>query len=118
MRTRIKTLSNLTACLVLSALICVPFAASQTREFLTAGIYSANVKAITCDGCGPLIRETMENTKQIDSVVVDRKASTVRFRVMKDKAVKMVDLQSALKAAAAKMGMGADYTLSEVKVVK
>jgi hypothetical protein len=118
MRTRMKTLSNYTAFLALFALICVPIAVCQSGELLNAGMYSANVKAITCDGCGPLIKETMENTKKIDSVVVDRKASTVRFRVIKDKTVRMADLQSALKAAAAKMGMGADYTLSEVKVVK
>ena len=106
------------AALALSALICVPVAVSQSQGMLTAGKYTANVKAIVCDGCGALIKETMENTKLIDSVFVDSKASTVRFQVKKDKAIKLPDLQSALKSAAAKMGMGADYTLSEVKVVK
>jgi hypothetical protein len=60
----------------------------------------------------------MENTKLIDSVSVDSKESTVQFQAKKDKTVKLPDLQQALKAAAAKMGMGADYTLSDIKLVK
>ena len=108
MKMRTKFVRSLPAVLALSALICVPIAVSQSQDMLTEGKYTAKVKAITCDGCGPLIKETMENTKQIDSVSVDRKASTVQFRVIKGKPVKMSDLQSALKAASGKMGMGAD----------
>jgi hypothetical protein len=92
--------------------------AAQSAESLSAGTYVANVKAIVCSGCAPLIKETMENTKMIDSVLVDSKASTVQFQVKKDKIVKVSDLQKALNAAASKMGMGADYTLKNIKTKK
>ncbi len=107
----------LTALAILAVLVALD-AAAQSQDILAAGKYTAKVKSIVCEECGPLIKETMEKTKSIDSIFVDSKASTVRFQVKKDKAVKLPDLQNALKSAAAEMGMGADYTLSDVKVVK
>jgi len=60
------------------------------------------VKSIVCDECGQRIRQPMENTRSINSVAVDSKASTVRFQVK----------------GAIEMGMGADCTLSDVKIAK
>ncbi len=90
--------------------------AAAADETLSPGTYTANVKAIVCGGCGPLIKRTLEGMKEIQSASVDQKAKTVEFTVKKDNTVKVSDIQAALKAAADKMGMGADYTLSNVRV--
>jgi hypothetical protein len=89
--------------------------AGQSKDMLMPGTYTAKVKAIVCDGCGPLIQKTLQNFKEIESVTVDQKIRTVQFSVKKDSMTKLVDLQKALDTAAKLMGMGADYTLSEVK---
>ena len=68
---------------------------------LGPGAYQATVKAIVCDGCGEFIQ----------------KAKLVTFRVNDGATVKLGDLQKTLKASAAEMGMGADYTLHNVKKV-
>ncbi len=88
---------------------------AAAEDVLAGGTYTAKVKALTCAGCGPLVKKTLEGMKQIESATVDSKASTVQFVVKKDNSVKVADVQEALKAAAAKMGMGADYTLSDIK---
>ncbi len=90
-------------------------AAAAADDVLAAGTYAAKIKALTCAGCGPLVKKTLEGMKEIQSATVDSKASTVQFVVKKDNSVKVADVQEALKAAAAKMGMGADYTLSDIK---
>ena len=82
---------------------------------LRAGTYTAKVKALVCRGCGPLVKKTMEDLKAIESASVDQQASTVEFKVRKDNTIKVSEIQTALKAAADRMGMGADYTLSDVK---
>jgi hypothetical protein len=92
--------------------------AASGEDVLAAGTYTAKIKALTCAGCGPLVRKTMEGMAEIQSATVDSKASSVEFVVKKDNSVKVADLQKALKAAADKMGMGADYTLSDVKLKK
>jgi hypothetical protein len=51
-------------------------------------------------------------------VKVDQDKKTVQFTVKKDATVKVSDLQKALKAAADRMGMGADYTLSDLHPTK
>ncbi len=84
-------------------------------DVLAAGTYTAKVKAMTCGGCPPLVKKTMEGQKGIESATVDRQTSTVQFTVKKDSTIKVADLQTALKAASDKMGMGADYTLSDIK---
>jgi hypothetical protein len=111
-----KALLAVTATLVLLAIIGI--ASGQTPEVLKPGEYTAKVKAITCGGCGPLIKKTMMGMKEIESVSVDSEKKTVQFVVKKDVTLKMADLQKALKAAAEVMGMGADYTLSELKAAK
>ena len=103
------------AVLVLSALILTGFVAAQSKDELKAGQYTAKVKAIVCGGCGPLIQKTLANFKELEAVTVDQKASSVQFTIKKDATVKLTELQKALDAAANRMGMGADYTLSDVK---
>lgn len=89
--------------------------ARAADDVLGAGTYTAKVKALTCRGCGPLVKKTMEGLKGIESASVDQQTSIVEFTVKKDNAIKVSEIQTALKAAAEKMGMGADYTLSDVK---
>jgi len=108
--------SRIPAILALWAMVFALGAAAQSRDVLAVGKYTAKVKSIVCDECGPRIRQAMEGTQSIDSVFVDSKASTVRFQVKR--AIKLGDLQNALKSAASKMGMGADYTLSDIKIAK
>jgi len=111
-----RVLILMMAVLAVSAMIGL--AAGQSPDVLTAGKYTAKVKAITCGGCGPLIKKTMLAMKEIDSAVIDSDKKTVEFVVKKNSSVKLSDLQKALKAAADIMGMGADYTLSDLKETK
>jgi hypothetical protein len=107
------------AVLVLTALIAaIPAAAQTAPDVLKTGEYTAKVKAITCGMCGPLIKKTMEGMKEIASATVDNAKKTVQFEVKKDATIKLVDLQKALDGAAKGMGMGADYTLLELKKAK
>jgi hypothetical protein len=85
------------------------------ENVLSAGTYTAKVKALVCRGCGPLVKKTMEGLKAIEAASVDQQTSTLEFKVKKDNSIKVSEIQTALKAAADKMGMGADYTLSDVK---
>jgi hypothetical protein len=87
----------------------------QAKVMLKPGTYTAKVKAIVCEGCGPLIQKTLQSFKELDSVTVDQKNSTVQFSVKKDNTTTVDILQKALDTAAKSMGMGADYTLSNVK---
>jgi len=103
---------------ILVFLAMIGLAAGQSPEVLNTGKYTAKVKAITCGGCGPLIKKTMLAMKEIESVVVDSDKKVVEFVVKKDSSIKLSDLQKALKAASDTMGMGADYTLSDLKATK
>jgi hypothetical protein len=87
----------------------------QSHDRLMPGTYTAKVKAIVCEGCGPLIRKTLQNCKELAAVTVNQKSSTVQFSVKKDNITTVGNLQKALDVAAKNMGMGADYTLSNVK---
>ncbi len=102
-------------CALLAAIGSGSVVAGPADQVLGTGSYTANVKAIVCRGCGSLIKRTLEGMKEIESASVDQDAKTVEFAVKKDNTVKLSDIQAALKAAAEKMGMGADYTLSNVK---
>jgi hypothetical protein len=104
--------------LVLAVMIGAPLACGQSQDVLRSGTYAAKVKAIVCDGCGPLIQKTLQGMKEIEAVKVDQDKKTVQFTVKKDATVKVSDLQKALKAAADRMGMGADYTLSDLHPTK
>jgi hypothetical protein len=87
----------------------------QSKDMLMPGTYTARVKEIVCGMCGPLIQKTLQNFKEIEAVTVDQKSSTVQFSVKKDSMTAISAIQKALDAAAKNMGMGADYTLSDVK---
>jgi hypothetical protein len=94
----------------------IVFAQHQpSKDMLMPGTYTAKVKAIVCEGCGPLIQKTLQNFKELEAVTVDQKSKTVQFSVKKDNMATLVDLQKALDRAAKSMGMGADYALSDVK---
>ena len=88
---------------------------AQSKDMLMPGTYTAKVKAIVCGGCGPLIQKTLQTFKELEAVTVDQKSRTVQFSVKKDNMTTLVELQKALDTAAKRMGMGADYTLSNVK---
>ncbi len=114
---KIKTsMASLLAAFVVIALIAaIPAAAQKAPEVLKPGEYTATVKAMVCGGCASLIKQTMQGMKSIESVSVDSAKKTVQFAVKKDASVKVADLQKALDAAAKNMGMGADYTLQDLK---
>jgi hypothetical protein len=115
MRIKSSILSLFSAVVLLAAIAAIPAAAQNAPEALKAGDYTATVKALVCGGCGPLVKQTMEGMKEIGSVTVDSAKKTVQFSVKKDATVKVTDLQKALDGAAKKMGMGADYTLIDLK---
>jgi len=118
MKTKTSFLILVTAFILLGMIAVAPIAAQKAPQILKTGEYTANVKAITCGGCGPLIKKTMEGMKEIDSVSVDSDKKTVQFAVKKGATINRAQLQKALDAAAQKMGMGADYTLLDLKPVK
>jgi hypothetical protein len=86
-----------------------------TNDTLAPGTYVAKVKAIVCEGCGPLIQKTLQNFKELEAVTVDQKNKTVQFSVKKGSTATVSTLQKALDAAAKSMGMGADYSLLDLK---
>jgi len=118
MNTRTVFLIAVATFVLLAMISAAPIAAQQSKDVLTAGTYTAKVKAIVCSGCGPLIKQTLEKMKEIDSVSVDSEKKTVQFAVKKSNTVKLSDLQEALKAASDKMGMGANYELFDLKALK
>jgi len=87
----------------------------QSKDMLMPGTYTAKVKAIVCGECVAVIQKTLQNFKELEAVTVDKKSSTMQFSVKKDKMTTLSELQRALDTAAKRMGMGADYTLSNVK---
>ena len=85
------------------------------EQTLAPGNYSAKVKALVCEGCAAFIQDSLKGFAGIENLKVDQKAKMVRFSVKKDAVVKVADLQKALKSASDEMGMGADYSLSELR---
>jgi|WetSurMetagenome_2_1015567.scaffolds.fasta_scaffold737730_1 hypothetical protein len=107
---------NLVAVVAVGLLSALILSASFAAEdVLKPGQYTAKVKAIVCDGCGPLIQKTLQGFKELDAIAIDQKTSILQFTVKKDSTVKFAEIQKALNTAAAKMEMGADYTLSDLK---
>jgi copper chaperone CopZ len=98
-----------------SAAAAPAFAAkkAKTAETLAPGRYTAKVKMLACEGCGPEVEKTLNGVKGVEAAKVDSKTSTVEFGV-KDP-VKVAELQKTLKAASEEMGMGADYSLSKIQ---
>ncbi|HMU75393.1 MAG TPA: heavy metal-associated domain-containing protein [Elusimicrobiota bacterium] len=83
---------------------------------LPGGAYSATAKSLACGGCAGTIEEAMRSVPGVERASVDAKTGTVDFTVKDGASVRWSDLQKALKAASDKMGMGADYTLSDFKM--
>ncbi len=111
-----KTLSSIAAVALLAS---VGFAAAPKAKAkpttLKQGHYSAQVKAIICGACAPKILETVRGFPGIEDVSVDQDKSQLAFTVKAGAKVSLSKLQVKLKAASDEMGMGADYTLRDVK---
>lgn len=107
--------------LVLAALAATQgFAANAgkaTKGVLKAGSYTATVAGIVCGACPPQVEKTLKAFPGIEGVSVSQEKLTVSFTIKKGASVKEAKLQTALKAASSEMGMGADYSLSDLKRV-
>jgi len=82
---------------------------------LPGGGYSAKAKSLACGGCAETIEKAMRGIPGIERASVDKKTGTVDFAVRGGASVRWSDLQKTLKAASDRMGMGADYTLTDFK---
>lgn len=87
--------------------------APKKSQVLKEGHYTAKLKPFVCSGCPAFVEKAMAEINGIDSVAVE--GATVHFTVKKGAAVNLADLQKNLKTYADKMGMGADYSLSDIK---
>ena len=113
-------MKTMTTALVLAALAATHgFAAAAAgkgaKAVLKEGSYSATVAALICEECPAEVEKTLKAFPGIEGVSVSREKSTVSFKVKKGASVKAAKLQAALKAASDKMGMGADYSLRDLK---
>lgn len=84
---------------------------------LPGGHYSAKAKALVCGGCAEQIEKTLKGMSAIQSVSVEPKSGHVDFVVKKGKTVEWSALQKSLRAASDKMGMGADFSLSDFRIL-
>ncbi len=87
---------------------------SVSANVLSEGNYSAGIKPFVCSGCGSFMGKAMRSVFGVEKAAADDKSHTLKFTVAKGASVSEKDVQDALKAAADKMGMGADYTLSNI----
>ncbi len=83
---------------------------------LPGGSYTAKATSLTCGGCAPLIEKTMRDFPGVEKASVNPKTGQVDFNVKEGAKVNWTTLQKALKASSQKMGMGADYTLTDFSV--
>lgn len=112
---------------VMTALVLAALAATQgfaanahgkgTKGILKEGSYSAQVTGLLCSACPPEVEKALKSFPGVEGVTVSQEKSTVTFKVKKGAALKAAKLQAALKAASDKMGMGADYSLRDLKRV-
>lgn len=93
-------------------------AGKGAKGVLKEGSYTAKVAALACEACPPAVEKALKAFPGIEGVSVAREKSTVKFTVKKGASVKAVKLQAALKAASDEMGMGADYSLRDLKLVE
>lgn len=92
-------------------------AGKGAKEVLKAGSYTATVAALVCGACPPEVEKTLKTFPGIEGVSVSQEKSTANFKIKKGASVKVSKLQAALKAASDKMGMGADYSLRDIRRV-
>ncbi len=108
----------------LSLWIAVPFLAANAPKAaiadatLKGGAYTAKVNAMVCEGCADFITQALKTNRNVENIAVDPKTKTVAFTIKPNAQVKVSALQAALKAKADEMGMGANYSLSELQPVK
>lgn len=93
-------------------------AAPKTKaQLLKTGEYSATAKALVCSACAGEIEKALKAFPGMEGVMVASESGIAHFKVKKGSTVQLEALQRALKASSEKMGMGADYTLRDVKRV-
>lgn len=110
---------------VIAGLVLAAFAATHgiaattagkgAKGVLKEGAYTATVAALVCGACPPQVEKTLKTFPGIEGVSVSQEKSTVSFTVKKGALVKEAKLQMTLKAASSKMGMGADFSLRDLK---
>lgn len=82
-------------------------------DLLAAGVYTAKMKAFVCGGCADWVKERLTSVPGLSNVRAEQSTARVEFTV--DKPVSRKLIQKTLDGAAREMGMGADYTLGELK---
>ncbi|TXH29781.1 MAG: hypothetical protein E6Q99_00260 [Elusimicrobia bacterium] len=82
---------------------------------LAPGGYGATLPAFVCGGCAEWVQGHLAKDKRLTGVAVDPASRALTFRVKPGAPVTAAELQKALDAAATQMGMGADYTMTELK---
>lgn len=94
--------------------------ASQTKakKVLGSGTYKATVMALVCSACGPKVVETMKMVPGISDASVDQATSQLTFVVKSGAKVNVASIQKKLKDVSSKMGMGADYSLRDIKAAQ
>lgn len=94
--------------------------AASGKEFKTLGPgrYTATVKALPCEACGPKVLETMKAFPGVVDASVDQAASKLTFTVGRGSKVDVAALQKKLKSVSDGMGMGSDYSLRDIKAAK
>lgn len=90
-------------------------ASKSSKTILKAGSYSAQIKGLTCSACAPAVEKTMKAFPGLEGVSVSQEKSAARFSVKTGATVNVAKLQAALKSASDEMGMGADYSLRDIK---
>jgi copper chaperone CopZ len=112
---------SMTALIAAALLAAQGFAATagakSSKGVLKEGSYAASVTGLMCEGCPPAVEKALKSFPGVEGVSVSQEKATVTFKIKKGAAVKLTKLQAALKAAADKMGMGADYSLRDLKRV-
>lgn len=109
----------LIASLIVPGLIMAePMKKATPPATLAAGSYTAHVKSMPCGGCADVVQKTLSGIAGIEAAQADASKSAVQFRVKNGAKVTVADLQKSLQAASAEMGMGADYSLSNIQKAK
>lgn len=112
-----KKLIGMTGLLVLGGLLmAAPKPVVKVGDdLLSPGRYSGTIKSFVCGGCAEWVQTKLSAVKVLEDVTADQKTRGVQFTVKKEAKVKQSDIQKVLDAAAKEMGMGADFTLTELK---
>ncbi len=91
-----------------------PKTATESKaDFLAVGAYTAKVKPFVCGGCAEWVKERLMSISGLSNVKVEQSTARVEFTL--DKPVSRKLIQKTLDGAAHEMGMGADYTLGDLK---